>query len=296
MNSISDLLGCRYPIIQGAMSHISNPEMVAAVSEAGGYGILAAGFITDPDILRQQIKDTRKLTGRPFGANLVGQNPRSMLLAEVITEMSIRAVTTSAGFSKELVNYLKGRGIKVLHVVPNVAKALKAEAVGVDAVIAEGTESGGAQGPQGVSTMVLVPMVADAIKIPVVAAGGIGDARGFRAALALGAQGVQLGTRFFASHECISHLNCKEAICRAKETDTFLITLDEGFFARVLRKSDAKEQPGKSDEPPGSFFSSRPKEVLLKGNLEDGWVTSGQIAGMIKEIKSVKEIIEEIVS
>ena len=295
MNSISDLLGCRYPIIQGAMAHISNPGMVAAVSEAGGYGLLAAGPITDPDILRQQIKDTRKLTDMPFGTNLMGLNPRSMLLAEVITEMGIRAVTISAGFSKELVNYLKSREVKVLHVVPNVAKALKAEAVGVDAVIAEGTESGGAQGPQGVSTMVLVPMVVDAVKIPVVAAGGIGDARGFRAALALGAQGVQLGTRFFASHECIGHFNCKEAICQAKETDTVLINL-EGFFARVLRKSDAKEQPRKSDGPPEKFFSSRPKEVLLKGNLEDGLVTSGQIAGMIKEIKSVKEIIEEIVS
>ena len=295
MNRISELLGSRYPIIQGAMAHISNPEMVAAVSRAGGYGLLAAGPITDPGILDKLIKDTRKLTDRPFGTNLVGLNPQSMLLAEIIAEMGIRAVTISAGFSKELVTYLKSRGVRVLHVVPNVENALKVEAAGADAVIAEGMESGGAQGPRGVSTMVLVPMVVDAVKIPVVAAGGIGDARGFRAALALGAQGVQLGTRFFASHECIGHFNCKEAICRAKETDTVLINL-EGFFARVLRKSDEKEHQRRSEEPPENFFSSRPKEVFLKGNLEAGRVASGQIAGMIKEIKSVQEIIEEMVS
>ncbi len=295
MNDICNLLGCRYPVIQGAMAHISNPEMVAAVSEAGGYGLLAAAAITDPDLLRQQILDTRKFTDKPFGANLVGFNPGAISLAEVIAEMGIGAVTTSAGLSKELVYFFKDHGVKVLHVVPNVKMALKAEKVGVDAIIAEGTESGGAQGSRGVSTMVLVPMVVDAVNIPVVAAGGIGDSRGYQASLALGAQGVQVGTRFFASHECIGHFNCKEAICQADETDTGLIAL-ESFFARVIGGSTKKDQPGEAKKSPAKFFSSKPREVFINGNLNAGHLPAGQIAGMIKEIISVKEIIEEMVS
>ncbi|NVM26979.1 MAG: nitronate monooxygenase, partial [Desulfobacterales bacterium] len=159
MKDISELLGSRYPIIQGAMGVICNPEMVAAVSEAGGYGLLATGFMSDPELLIESIQDVKKLTDKPFGANLMAMNPMSATFAEVLCEHGIRAVTTSAGSPKTLVPLLKERGVKVLHVVANVDNAVKAEEVGVDAVIAEGTESGGIQGYRGASTMVLVPTV-----------------------------------------------------------------------------------------------------------------------------------------
>ncbi len=295
MNAISDLLGCRHPVIQGAMGVISNPELVAAVSEAGGYGLLATAFITDPDFLKQQIEAVQRLTGKPFGANLAAFNPSSPVLAEVIADMGIGAVTTSAGFPGPLVDYLKGRRVKVLHVVPNVKSALKAAAAGVDAVIAEGMESGGAQGHQGVSTMVLVPMVADAVDIPVVAAGGIADARGFRAALALGAQGVQVGTRFIASRECIAHINYKQAICRAADTDTVLLGGDR-IRVRVLRTPVVEVWLQKPQAEIFEFLSAHQKEASLDGDLEAGAVGAGQISGIVKEIKLIREIIKEMVS
>ena len=172
MQDISELLGTKYPIIQGAMGVICNPEMVAAVSEAGGFGLLATAFLTDPDKVKGQIEEVKKLTDKPFGANLVALNPKSLKFAEILADAGIKAVTTSAGSPKAIMGFLKDRGIKVLHVVPNVANAIKAEALGVDAVIAEGSESGGMQGFNGASTMVLVPQVVDAVSLPVVAAGG----------------------------------------------------------------------------------------------------------------------------
>ena len=159
MKDISELLGSRYPIIQGAMGVICNPEMVAAVSEAGGYGLLATGFLSDPELLVKQIQAVKKLTDKPFGANLMAMNPMSMTFAQILADHGIQVITTSAGSPKELVSLLKERGVKVLHVVPAVEYAMKAEAAGADAVIAEGSESGGIQGYCGASTMVLVPMV-----------------------------------------------------------------------------------------------------------------------------------------
>ncbi|MBW1819241.1 MAG: nitronate monooxygenase, partial [Deltaproteobacteria bacterium] len=182
MNNIAEMLGCRYPVIQGAMGVICNPEMVAAVSEAGGYGLLATAFQKDPAKLREQVEAVKKLTDKPFGANLMAVNPLSLEFAGVLADAGIRAVTTSAGSPAKILPYLKERGMKVLHVVASTDNAVKAEAAGVDAVIAEGSESGGMQGFNGASTMVLVPMVVDAVNIPVVAAGGIGDSRTYRAA------------------------------------------------------------------------------------------------------------------
>ena len=294
MKDISELLGSRYPIIQGAMGVICNPEMVAAVSEAGGYGLLATGFMSDPELLSRQIQAVKRLTGKPFGGNLMAMNPMSTTFAEVMSEHGIRAVTTSAGSPEALVSLLKDRGVKVLHVVANVDNAIKAEEAGVDAVIAEGTESGGIQGYKGASTMVLVPMVVDAVSIPVVAAGGIGDSRGYRAALALGAKGVQVGTRFIASQECIAHVNYKKALCDAKETDTVLISRGR-IRVRVIRTPLAEELLQRPGDTTFSSSSESLEEAWVKGDLKAYTLPSGQITGMIKEVKSVREIIEEMV-
>jgi enoyl-[acyl-carrier protein] reductase II len=294
MRDISELLGSRYPIIQGAMGVICNPEMVAAVSEAGGYGLLATAFLADPELLSRQIQAVKRLTDKPFGGNLMAMNPMSTTFAEILCEHGIRAVTTSAGSPKGLVSLLKGRGVKVLHVVANVDNAIKAEEAGVDAVIAEGTESGGIQGYKEASTMVLVPMVVDAVRIPVVAAGGIGDSRGYRAAFALGAKGVQVGTRFIASHECIAHVNYKKALCHAKETDTVLITRGK-IRVRVIRTPFAEELlENPRDEAFGSL-SGNLEEAWIRGNLKAYTLPSGQITGMIRKVKSIREIIEEMV-
>ena len=294
VKDISELLGSRYPIIQGAMGVICNPEMVAAVSEAGGYGLLATGFLSDPELLVKQIQAVKKLTDKPFGANLMAMNPMSMTFAQILADHGIQVITTSAGSPKELVSLLKERGVKVLHVVPAVEYAMKAEAAGADAVIAEGSESGGIQGYWGASTMVLVPMVVDAVKIPVVAAGGIGDSRGYRAAFALGAKGVQVGTRFIASRECIAHTNYKVALREAKETDT--VVIDRGrICVRVIRTPLAEELLQKSAETPLAFTPGSLEEAWIGGNLRANTLPAGQITGMIKELKSVREIIEEMV-
>jgi len=191
MSNISELLGSQYPVIQGAMGVICNPELVAAVSEAGGYGLLATAFAEDPQEVRDQVRKTKELTDNPFGANLVVKNPLAAKFAEVLAEEGVGAVTVSGGSPKELIPFLQEQGIKVIVVVPTVDAARGAEAAGADAIVAEGAESGGAQGFGGVSTIVLVPAVVDAVNVPVIAAGGIGDSRGYRAAMALGAQGVQ---------------------------------------------------------------------------------------------------------
>ncbi len=294
MEDISELLGCRYPIIQGAMSVISNPEMVAAVSEAGGYGLLATGFQSDTDLLMSEIHAVRKITEKPFGANLMATFPNSLKFAEVLVEEGIQAITTSAGNPKDLVSFLKPNGVKVLHVVPNVENAIRAEEAGADAVIAEGSESGGIQGYRGASTMVLMPMVVDAVNIPVVAAGGIGDGRGYRAAFALGAKGVQVGTRFIASIECIAHRNFKKALCEAKEIDTVLIRRDR-VRIRALRTALAEELLKRHGDTKSMPTAESLNKAWREGDFDAEVLAAGQIAGMIKGVKPVREIIEEMV-
>jgi enoyl-[acyl-carrier protein] reductase II len=189
MNELYDLLECQHPVILGAMGNICNPELVAAVSEAGALGVMATAFAPDPEFVRGQIKETKKLTQKPFGANLQVMSPHTPRIAEILAEEDIGIVTVSGGSPKKLIPYLHERGIRVMVVVPTVSVAKKAADIGADAIIAEGSESGGIQGFNGVSTMVLVPAVVDAVNIPVIAAGGIGDSRGFKAALALGPRG-----------------------------------------------------------------------------------------------------------
>ena len=295
MKSVTELLGCKYPIIQGAMGVICNPEMVAAVSEAGGYGVLATAFQKDPKKLLEQVESVKRLTDKPFGANLMAVNPLSLDFAEILADAGIKAVTTSGGLPDRIVSFLKERNISVFHVVATAANAVKAEAAGVDAVIAEGSESGGMQGFNGASTLVLVPLVADAVDIPVLAAGGIGDARGYRAAFALGAQGVQIGTRFIASKECIAHRAYKDFLVSAAETDTRLMNW-EWAQARVVKTPLVEKTPDGPSKADFAAMEAKMEQAWVNGDTEATILPAGQITGMIKEVRSVREIIEGIVA
>ena len=296
MKDISELLGCKYPIIQGAMGVISNPEFVAAVSEAGGYGLLATAFDSDPGKLKDRVDRVKAFTNKPFGANLMAIHPKAFEFADILVEAGVKAVTTSGGSPKTLVPYLKERGIKVLHVVSNVSNAVKASAAGVDAVIAEGSESGGMQGFNGASTMVLTPMVADAVNVPVVAAGGIGDRRGYQAAFVLGAIGVQIGTAFIAAEECIAHTNYKNALISASESDTRLMNGGWAQF-RVVATPVAEEMVTEGGLSRAEFSAQGVsiEEAWVHGDLEAGTIPAGQSTGMIKAIRPVQEIIEDMV-
>ncbi|MBT3227416.1 MAG: DUF561 domain-containing protein [Deltaproteobacteria bacterium] len=294
MRSVCEMLGCRYPVIQGAMGVICNPEFVAAVSEAGGFGTLATAFAADVDTLYKQVKETQKLTRQPFGANLLVMNPLTQQFAELLAEEGIKTVTVSGGSPKALIPLLKSFGMNVIPVVPSVTVAVKSEALGVDAIIAEGSESGGLQGFKGSSTMVLVPSVADAVKIPVIAAGGIADSRGYQAALALGASGVQVGTRFIASQECIAHANYKEAIIVHSETDTGLLNMG-GFQVRAMQTPLAKKLLEDPSLIKQGFSEMGTEESWVKGDLEAGVLPAGEVIGLIHNVKSVREIVEEMI-
>jgi enoyl-[acyl-carrier protein] reductase II len=294
VSKIIDLLGSRYPIIQGAMGVICNPELVAAVSEAGGFGLLATTFAKDIEVLRNQVKTTKSLTDKPFGANLFVMNPLVEKFTKVLAEEGVKTVTVSGGAPKMLIPILHDLGMKAMVVVPTVEIAKGAEAVGADAVIAEGAESGGVQGFRGVSTLVLVPAVVDSVKIPVIAAGGIADSRGYRAALALGAEGVQMGTRFIASKECIAHPTYKQLLVEALETGTGLVNMTR-FRIRVLRTL-VVEKILKGEEPINIAFTGEfMEEGWIKGNIENSILPSGEVAGIINRVLPVREIIEEMV-
>lgn len=286
MNAITEMLGCEYPIIQGAMAGISNPEMVAAVSEAGGYGLLASAGLSGENELKEQMEAVRKLTDKPFGVNLMAMSPNSPTYVDAIAEFGIKAVTTSAGSPAQLIPLLHEKGIKVIQVVPTAALAAKVEAMGVDAVVAEGTESGGMQGSNGVATMVLVPAVVDSVKIPVIAAGGIVDSRGYKASFALGAQGVQVGTAFMVSKECIVKEDVKNLMIEAAETDTALMGSGRAF-SRTLITPDMKKMLDDAED------------ATSRAALRNAGITTtsaGQCVGLLRNIRSVKEIIEEMVS
>ena len=293
MSRVTKLLGCEYPIIQGAMGVISNPEMVAAVSEAGGYGLLAMAFTTDPEVFRDQVRATRGLTRKPFGANLFVMNPLVQEFAQVLAEEGVGAVTVSGGSPKALIPFLHERGMKAIVVVPTVEVAKGAEALGADAIVAEGSESGGVQGFKGASTMVLVPAVVDAVQVPVIAAGGIGDSRGYRAALALGAEGVQVGTRFIASRECVAHANYKNWIVECQVTGTGLVNMGR-FQIRALQTPLVQALLEGKKLPDNIFAPPAMKGAWLDGNLEAGLLPAGEIAGLVSDIPSVAEIIEEM--
>ena len=302
---ICHLLGIEYPIIQGGMTWVANAELVAAVSNAGGLGLISpnAGMAPGSDLvdnLRSQIKKTKSLTDKPFGVNFPLQSPTVKDLIDVAIEEEVPVVTTSAGNPATFTSYLKDAGIKVLHVVASVRHAKGAEERGVDAVIAEGYEAGGHNGFDEMPTFVLVPQVADAVEIPVVAAGGIADARGFVAAMALGAEGVQIGTRFLTTHECIVHQSVKEAIIGAIDTGTVISGRKLGPTRGLKNKLTAEifemESRGASAEELQSFIGpGRARLGKLEGDIVDGEAYAGAVAGMITEIVSAGEVVRSIV-
>ncbi len=295
---ICDLFGIEHPIIQGGMAHVATAELVSAVANAGGLGILGTGFYP-PDWVRQQIRATRQQTSLPFGVNIQLASPVIAEVVAVILAEKVAVVTTGAGNPEPYLPRFKEAGIKVMPVIADVNSARRLEHAGVDALVAEGTESGGHVGET--TTMALVPQVVDSVRIPVVAAGGIADGRGLVAALALGAQGIQMGTRFVCSQECTAHPRYKQKILEAHDRSTVVTRRTLGRPLRTLQNelSDqflALEQAGVPKEELELFDWGRMYLGLVEGNIEDGSLLAGQIAGMIKEIKPVKVIIEEIIA
>jgi enoyl-[acyl-carrier protein] reductase II len=303
---LCNLLGIESPIIQGGMVWIANAELAAAVSEAGGLGLISPTAKMSRngdqvDNLKRQIKTARSLTSKPFGVNLpMLHNPQIEDLIAASIDERLDVVVTAAGSPGLYTDRLKEAGIKVLHLVASVKHAQSAERRGVDGVIAEGCEAGGHNGLDEISTFVLIPQVVDSVSIPVVAAGGIADVRGVVAALALGADGVQMGTRFVVTHECIAHPNFKEAIIKANDNDTTITGRKLGP-TRILKNELASkmlemEAAGASVEELIDFIgSSRSRTGQFEGDLANGESYCGSIAGMIKEIKSASEVIRSIV-
>ncbi len=296
---ICSLLGIEVPIIQGGMVYISNPELASAVSNAGGLGQLYSG--KDPDTLRKRIRQTRQLTDKPFGVNVPLLVQNADRLIDVAIEEQISVIITSAGNPAKFTGYIKERGPRVCHVVPSVRLAQKAEGSGVDLIVAEGWEAGGHNAYDDVTTMTLIPQVTDAVQIPVVAAGGIADARGVIAAFALGAEGVQMGTRFAMTKECIAHQNYKEAVIGAPDTAT-IITGRAFGPTRILKNKLAEtiiawEREGISpEEILEKLGPGRSQKALLEGDLEEGSPMVGQIAGLITEVISVQDVFDRITS
>ncbi len=295
---ICDLFNIKYPIIQGGMAHVATVELVSAVSNAGGLGIIGAGA-AEPDWVRKQIHLTRQQTDKPFGVNILLISPFAEQVIDVVLEEKVAVVTTGAGNPGPYIPRFKEVGIKVMPVIASVALARRLERAGADAFVAEGMESGGEIGQ--ITTMALVPQVVDRVQVPVVAAGGIADGRGLAAALVLGAQGVQMGTRFACSQECIAHPNYKQAIVDASDRSTIISGQSTGYPMRSLenkltREFIDKEKSGVSIEEIIEFGVGRVRMGLIEGDLEGGTLLAGQISGMIKEIKPVRVIIEEIVA
>lgn len=295
---INNLLEIKYPIIQGGMAWVAEHHLAAAVSEAGGFGLIGAAN-APADWVREQIRKTKELTDRPFGVNVMLMSPYADEVAQVIAEEGVKAVTTGAGNPEKYMELWKERNIKVIPVVASVALAKRMERCGADAVVAEGCESGGHIGES--TTMTLVPQVVDAVDIPVIAAGGIGDGRGIAAAFMLGAKGVQMGTRFVVTKECQVHPAYKERIIRAKDIDTRVTGRSTGHPIRALRNDMTKaylqkEQEGASTEELELLASGALRRAVQEGDIHNGSLMSGQIAGLIKEEVSCKQLIETLVS
>lgn len=293
---ICELLKIDYPIIQGGMAWIATAELAAAVSNAGGLGIIAAGN-APVEILEKEINKARKLTDKPFGVNVMLLSPFADEIMALVIEKKIPVITTGAGNPGKYMEALKKINTKVIPVVPSTALAQRVERAGADAVIVEGTEAGGHIGE--LTTMALVPQVVDAVNIPVIAAGGIADGRGIVAAFALGAEGVQVGTRFVCSKECIVHEKYKDAILKAKDRDTVVTGRSTGHPVRVLKNKLSKEfdrieKAGASIEEMEKLGVGRLKLSTIDGDVDNGSVMAGQIAGLVNEIKTCKEIIEEM--
>ena len=293
---IAQLLGVKYPILQGGMAWVAEYHLAAAVSEAGGFGIIGAAS-APPEVVREQIRKVKERTDRPFGVNVMLMNPNAPEVAKVVAEEGVKAVTTGAGNPAAFMSMWKEAGILVIPVVASVAMAKMMEKAGADAVVAEGTESGGHIGSS--TTMTLVPQFAYAVSIPVIAAGGIGDARGFAASVLLGAQGVQMGTRFLVAKESIVHENYKQRILKAKDIDSAVTGRSTGHPIRVLRNKMTREYlkmeaEGVSLEELETLTLGSLRRAVIDGDVTNGSLMAGQIAGMIQKEQTCREIIEEI--
>jgi len=296
MLNICELLGIEYPIIQGAMAWIADASLASAVSNAGGLGIIASGN-AEAEWVRSEIRKTKEMTQKPFGVNVMLLNPHAERIIDVICEEGVPVVTTGAGNPGKYIPKLKEHGIKVIPVVASVALAIRVERVGADAVIAEGQEGGGHIGEA--TTMALVPQVVDAVKIPVIAAGGIADGRGIAAAYMLGARGVQVGTRFLVAKECTISQNYKDMILKAKDTDTVATGRSTGHPVRVLKNKLAREilSMEKQNIDPAEiekFGIGTLRAAVKDGDVVNGSVMSGQIAGLVNKEQTAKEMIEEM--
>ena len=291
---LNELLNIKYPIIQGAMANIADGTFAAAVSECGALGIIATGSM-DPKQAKEEIRKCKSLTDKPFGVNVMLMNPYADRIIDVIIEEKVPVVTTGAGNPGKYIDQLKEVGIKVLPVVPSVALAKRMERAGADALIVEGGESGGHVGEM--TTMALLPQVKDAVSIPVIGAGGIGDGRGIVAALSLGAIGVQVGTCLLAAKECPIHENYKNIVLKAKDTDTVVTGRSVNTPVRIYKNQMARqylslEGQFESREELEKLTLGSLRKAVVDGDVQNGSFMMGQIAGMIKEEKSMKDIIE----
>ena len=296
MNRITEMLGIKYPIIQGAMQDVAKARLVAAVSNAGGLGVLASGQDT-PEQVREEIHKVKELTDKPFAVNLMFLNKKVPEIVDVVIEEGVKIVTTGAGTPKLYMPKLKEAGIKVIPVIPNVKIAKKMEELGVDAVIAEGMESGGHIGTM--TSQTLWPQVVDAVKIPVIAAGGIADNRGVKAAMAMGAEGVQCGTIFSISKESPVGDNWKKVIIESKDTSIGVIGTKMGVASRIVVNKKAKELYELEDKMTdklkfNQLLDEAYRKAVYQDDVEDGIIFAGSVAGMIHESKSAAEIISDL--
>lgn len=293
---ITELLGIKHPIIQGGMAWVAEHHLAAAVSEAGGLGLIG-GANAPAEVVREEIRKAKALTKKPIGVNVMLLSPHADEIAKVVVEEGIGVVTTGAGNPEKYIEMWKAAGVKIIPVVASVALAKRMERYGADAVVAEGCESGGHIGEQ--TTMTLVPQVVDAVSIPVIAAGGIGDGRGIAAAFMLGAEAVQIGTRFVVSDESIVHENYKQRIIKAKDIDSAVTGRSHGHPVRCLRNQMTREyvkmeQEGKSFEELEYLTLGKLREAVQEGDITNGTVMAGQIAGMIYKTQTCKEMIDEM--
>lgn len=295
---ITELLGIEYPIIQGGMAWVAEYHLAAAVSEAGGLGIIGAGG-APASFVREQIQKVKEITKKPFGVNIMLMNPEADAIAQVVVDEGVKVVTTGAGNPGKYMAMWKEAGIKVIPVVASVALAKMMERAGADAVVAEGTESGGHIGEA--TTMTLVPQVADAVNIPVIAAGGIADGRGFAAAMMLGAQAVQMGTRFVVAKESIVHENYKQKVVAAKDIDSEVTGRSTGHPVRCIRNKMTREylkmeKEGASLEELEKVTLGSLRKAVVEGDVVDGTLMAGQIAGLVKKEQTCAEMIQEIMT
>jgi len=298
--NITQLFNIKYPIVQGGMIWVSGYKLASAVSNAGGLGLIGAGSMY-PEVLRTHIQKCKKATSKPFGVNVPMLYPDIEKIMDIIVEEGVKIVFTSAGNPKTWTSFLKEKGITVVHVVSSVKFALKAEAAGVDAVVCEGFEAGGHNGREETTTFTLIPIVKEQVKIPVIAAGGIGTGRGMLAAMVLGADGVQVGSRFAATKESSAHGNFKQAIIDVKEGGTQL-TLKELAPVRLIKNKFYEEVQALYQQSPTVekirelLGRARAKKGMFEGDLENGELEIGQVSGLIHEIKSAKVVIDEMIA